>query len=89
MATSPAWPHKSQTSPSRNCHDPCRPAVAAAHLRAAGLVDTLAQLKIVQEVITLAIFVPFAVFFMQQPLKLDCVWAGLCMVGAVHFIFRS
>jgi uncharacterized protein (DUF486 family) len=50
---------------------------------------TLAQLKIAQEVITLAVFVPFAVFFMQQPLKLDYLWAGLCMVGAVYFIFRS
>ena len=50
---------------------------------------TLAQLKIAQEVITLAIFVPFAVFFMQQPLKLDYLWAGLCLVGAVYFIFRS
>jgi uncharacterized protein (DUF486 family) len=50
---------------------------------------TLAQLKIAQEVITLAIFVPFAVFFMQQPLKLDYLWAGLCLVGAVYFIFRN
>ena len=50
---------------------------------------TLAQLKITQEVITLAVFVPFAVLFMGQPLKLDFVWAGLCMVGAVYFIFRS
>ena len=50
---------------------------------------TLAQLKIVQEVITLVVFVPFAVVVMQQPLKLDYLWAGLCMVGAVYFIFRS
>jgi uncharacterized protein len=50
---------------------------------------TLAQLKITQEVITLAVFVPFAVLFMGQPLKLDFVWAGLCMVGAVYFIFRT
>jgi len=50
---------------------------------------TLAQLKIAQEVITLAVFVPFAVVFMQQPLKLDYLWAGLCLVGAVYFIFRS
>jgi uncharacterized protein (DUF486 family) len=50
---------------------------------------TLAQLKIAQEVITLAIFVPFAVFYMQQPLKWDYLWAGLCLVGAVYFIFRS
>ena len=50
---------------------------------------TLAQLKIMQEVITLAVFVPFAMFFMHQPFKLDFVWAGLCLVGAVYFIFRS
>ena len=50
---------------------------------------TLAQLKITQEVITLAVFVPFAVFTMGQPLKLDYLWAGLCMVGAVYFIFRG
>ena len=49
---------------------------------------SLPQLKILQEVITLAVFVPFAVLFMGQPLKLDFVWAGLCMVGAVYFIFR-
>lgn len=49
---------------------------------------TLAQLKITQEVITLAVFVPFAMFYMQQPFKLDYVWAGLCLVGAVYFIFR-
>jgi uncharacterized protein (DUF486 family) len=50
---------------------------------------TLAQLKILQEVITLSVFVPFAVVYMQQPLKLDYLWAGLCLVGAVYFIFRS
>ena len=50
---------------------------------------TLAQLKIMQEVVTLVVFVPFAMFFMQQPLKLDFVWAGLCLVGAVYFIFRA
>ncbi len=50
---------------------------------------TLAQLKITQEVITLAVFVPFAVFSMGQPLKLDCLWAALCLVGAVYFIFRG
>jgi len=49
---------------------------------------TLPQLKILQEVITLSVFVPFAVFVMGQPLKWDFVWAGLCMVGAVYFIFR-
>ncbi len=50
---------------------------------------SLGQLKIMQEVITLAVFVPFAVFYMGQPLKLDYLWAGLCLVGAVYFIFRS
>ena len=50
---------------------------------------SLAQLKIMQEVITLAVFVPFAMFFMHQPFKLDYVWAGLCLVGAVYFIFRA
>ncbi|HQW09596.1 MAG TPA: DMT family protein [Steroidobacteraceae bacterium] len=50
---------------------------------------SLGQLKILQEVITLAVFVPFAVFYMRQPLKLDFLWAALCIVGAVYFIFRS
>ena len=50
---------------------------------------SLAQLKILQEAITLTIFVPFVVFYMQQPLKLDYLWAGLCLLGAVYFIFRS
>jgi len=50
---------------------------------------TLAQLKIGQEVITLAVFVPFAMLVMNQPLKWDYLWAGLCLVGAVYFIFRS
>ena len=49
----------------------------------------LAQLKILQEAITLTVFVPFAVFYMKQPLKLDFLWAGLCLVGAVYFMFRS
>ena len=49
----------------------------------------LAQLKILQEVVTLGVFVPFAVFYMRQPLKWDYVWAGLCIVGAVYFMFRS
>ncbi len=49
----------------------------------------LAQLKILQEVITLTLFVPFAVFYMQQPVKLDFLWAGLCLMGAVYFIFRT
>jgi uncharacterized protein (DUF486 family) len=50
---------------------------------------TLAQLKILQEVITLTVFVPFAMFYMRQPFKLDYVWAGLCLLGAVYFIFRE
>ena len=50
---------------------------------------SLGQLKILQEVITLTVFVPFAVFYMKQPLKLDFLWAGLCILAAVYFIFRS
>jgi len=49
----------------------------------------LGQLKILQEVITLSVFVPFAFFYMQQPLKLNYLWAGICMVGAVCFVFRG
>ena len=50
---------------------------------------TVGQLKIMQEVITLAVFVPFAIFYLKEPFKLDYVWAALCMVGAVYFIFRN
>ena len=50
---------------------------------------SLGQLKIMQEVITLAVFVPFALLYMKEPFKLDYVWAALCLVGAVYFIFRS
>jgi len=50
---------------------------------------SLAQLKILQETITLALFVPFAMLYMKQPFKMDYVWAALCLVGAVYFIFRS
>ncbi|HPE05850.1 MAG TPA: DMT family protein [Thauera sp.] len=50
---------------------------------------SLAQLKIMQEVITLLVFVPFVVLYMKQPLKLDYLWAALCMLGAVYFIFRN
>lgn len=50
---------------------------------------SLSQLKIMQEIITLSVFIPFAVFYMRQPLKLDYLWAGLCLLGAVYFIFRS
>jgi uncharacterized protein len=49
----------------------------------------LAQLKILQEVITLTLFVPFAILYMHQPIKLDFLWAGLCLMGAVYFIFRT
>ena len=52
-------------------------------------VLTVGQLKLMQEVITLGVFVPFAVLYMRQPLKLDFLWAALCMVGAVYFMFRS
>ena len=50
---------------------------------------SVGQLKIMQEVITLTVFVPFAVFYLNEPLKWDYLWAGLCLVGAVYFIFRS
>ena len=50
---------------------------------------SLGQLKIVQEVITLVVFVPFAVLYMRESLKLDYLWAALCMLGAVYFVFRS
>ncbi len=50
---------------------------------------SLAQLKIMQEVITLAVFVPFSVYFMHDKLRLNLLWAGLCMVGAVYFIFKK
>jgi uncharacterized protein (DUF486 family) len=50
---------------------------------------SLPQLKIMQEAITLGVFVPFAIFYMGQPVKLDYLWAGLCIMGAVYFIFRA
>ncbi|HNV88961.1 MAG TPA: DMT family protein [Methylotenera sp.] len=50
---------------------------------------SLGQLKMLQEVITLSVFIPFAIFYMQQPLKLDFLWAGLCLLGAVYFMFRT
>jgi uncharacterized protein (DUF486 family) len=50
---------------------------------------SLGQLKILQEVITLSVFVPFAYFYMDQPLKLDYLWAALCIMGAVYFVFRG
>lgn len=52
-------------------------------------VLNLSQLKILQEVITLAVFVPFAIFYMKQPFRLDFIWAGLCLLGAVYFMFRQ
>lgn len=52
-------------------------------------VLSLGELKVMQEVITLSLFVPFAVFYMKEPLKLDYLWAGLCLVGAVFFMFRD
>ena len=52
-------------------------------------VFTLPQLKILQEVITLTVFVPFAVFYMKAELRWDFLWAGLCLMGAVYFMFRS
>lgn len=50
---------------------------------------SLGQLKILQEVITLLVFVPFAIFYMRQPFRLDFIWAGLCLIGAVYFMFRA
>lgn len=47
------------------------------------------QLKIIQEVITLSVFVPFSVMYLKEPLKLDYLWAGICLIGAVYFMFRS
>jgi hypothetical protein len=52
-------------------------------------VLSLSQLKILQEVITLSVFLPFAIFYMHQPVKLDYLWAGLCLLGAVYFMFRT
>ncbi len=50
---------------------------------------TVPQLKIMQEVITLVVFVPFAIYFLKQPVRLDFLWAGLCLCGAVYFVFRG
>ena len=52
-------------------------------------VMNVGQLKVIQEVITLTLFVPFATFYMKEPLKLDYLWAGLCLVGAAYFMFRG
>jgi uncharacterized protein len=50
---------------------------------------SVAQLKITQEVITLSVFAPFAMLYLREPMKLDYLWAGLCLLGAVYFMFRS
>jgi uncharacterized protein (DUF486 family) len=52
-------------------------------------VLSVGQLKLMQEVITLVVFVPFAVYYLKEPLKLDYLWAALCILGAVYFVFRS
>jgi uncharacterized protein (DUF486 family) len=52
-------------------------------------VLSVGQLKLIQEVITLVVFVPFAVYYLKEPLKLDYLWAALCILGAVYFVFRS
>ena len=52
-------------------------------------VMSVGQLKIMQEIITLGVFVPFAIFYLKEPLKLDYLWAGLCLLGAAYFAFRS
>lgn len=52
-------------------------------------VMTIGQLKILQEVISISVFVPFAIYYLKEPIKLDYVWAGLCILGAVFFIFRE
>ena len=52
-------------------------------------VLSVGQLKIMQEVISLGVFIPFAIFYLKEPLKLDYLWAGLCMLGAVYFMFRE
>ncbi len=50
---------------------------------------SLPQLKILQEIITLSVFVPFAIFYMKKPINLNYLWAGLCLIGAAFFVFRS
>ena len=52
-------------------------------------VMSVGQLKVLQELITLTVFVPFAIFYLKEPLKLDFLWAGLCLLGAVYFMFRD
>ena len=62
--------------------------VPANRIGHAGHID-LAQLKIMQEVIALSVFVPFSIFYMKEPVKLNFLWAALCMLGAVYFIFKD
>ena len=62
--------------------------VPANRIGHAGNID-LAQLKIMQEVIALSVFVPFSLFYMREPVKLNVLWAALCMLGAVYFIFKD
>lgn len=52
-------------------------------------VLSVGELKVIQEVITLSVFVPFSLFYLKEPLKLDYAWAGLCLLGAVYFMFRD
>jgi uncharacterized protein (DUF486 family) len=52
-------------------------------------VLTVGELKVIQEVITLSVFVPFSILYLKEPMKLDYLWAGLCLVGAVFFMFRG
>jgi uncharacterized protein len=52
-------------------------------------VLSVGQLKILQEIITLTVFVPFAIFYLKEPLKTDYLWAGLCLLGAAYFVFRD
>jgi len=52
-------------------------------------VLSIGQLKIIQEIVTLTVFVPFSLMYLKEPLKLDYLWAGLCLMGAVYFMFRD
>jgi uncharacterized protein len=52
-------------------------------------VMSVGQLKILQEVISISVFVPFAIYYLKEPIKLDYLWAGLCLLGAVFFMFRE
>ena len=63
--------------------------VPANHIGFRQAAISVAQLKIIQEVVTLTVFVPFAFFFLKEPLKWDYLWAGFCLMGAVYFVFRQ